>query len=578
MDTKSRKFRETGNRFLFAVCVVSFLGMIAGAVYALLLNNNAGPLYDGNLWYLLTPDEFDTGRVRELWAAYGEQLYYIRIEMAVFLGMAVGLALLCLMSLIALLVRTTGPDATGAIQMKRTDRWWSEIQILLLGAAGAAGGVVFLRVFAAAAARTRWVGLYDPAVYDSYATVYPAMLLYAVAVVTGLCAAGMGLWLMLSLVRKIRAGQFVSRSLFGLLLYEPFRRLYHGSGVMRKIILIALCATLVSMTVVGAPLVFAFVLIVGPRYVGKFEAIKEGVRQVNEGNLTYQIPVDPQSSSELDSLGRGINLIFDSSSRAVQNEIRNQRMKTELISNVSHDLRTPLTSIITYLDLLKNEELKNERAVEYLDVLEKKADRLKQLTDDLFEAAKASSGTMPVEFTTVEWISLVRQTLGEFDRRIQDSHLTFLISSESEKHYVRADGQLLYRVMENLVGNALKYAMPGTRVYIKISSGGAAAPGIVTLEMKNVSGQPLNIDADELMERFKRGDEARATDGSGLGLAIAKDLLKLQNGELAIAIDGDLFKATASLDAAEPPQPDPAEEPPAEKDTVQTDPAADQDK
>ena len=288
--------------------------------------------------------------------------------------------------------------------------------------------------------------------------------------------------------------------------------------------------------------------------------------------------MDPQSSSELDSLGRGINLIFDSSSRAVQNEIRNQRMKTELISNVSHDLRTPLTSIITYLDLLKNEELKNERAVEYLDVLEKKADRLKQLTDDLFEAAKASSGTMPVEFTTVEWISLVRQTLGEFDRRIQDSHLTFLISSESEKHYVRADGQLLYRVMENLVGNALKYAMPATRVYIKISSGGAVAPGIVTLEMKNVSGQPLNIDADELMDRFKRGDEARATDGSGLGLAIAKDLLKLQNGELAIAIDGDLFKATASLEAAEAPQPDPAEEPPAEKDTVQTGPAADQDK
>ncbi len=578
MDTKLRRFRETGNRFLFAVCVVSFLGMIAGAVYALLLNSNAGPLYDGNLWYLLTPDEFDMERVRELWAAYGEQLYYIRIEMAVFLGMAVGLALLCLMTLIALLVRTTGPDATGTIQMRRADRWWTEIQILLLGAAGSAGGLVFLRVFAAAAVRTRWVGLYDPNVQYSYTTAYPVMLLYAAAVLTGLCAAGLGLWMMLSLVRKIRAGQFISRSLFGLLLYEPLKKLYHGSGVMRKILLIALGATLVSMTVVGAPLVFGFVLVAGPRYVAKFEAIKEGVRQVNEGNLTYQIPVDPQSSSELDSLGRGINRIFDSSNRAVQNEIRNQRMKTELISNVSHDLRTPLTSIITYLDLLKNEDLKNERAAEYLDVLEKKADRLKQLTDDLFEAAKASSGTMPVEFATVEWVSLVRQTLGEFDRRIQDSQLTFLISSESEKHYVRADGQLLYRVMENLVGNALKYAMPGTRVYIKISSGGAAAPGIVMLEMKNVSGQPLNIEATELMERFKRGDEARATDGSGLGLAIAKDLLKLQNGELAIAIDGDLFKATASLDASEPPLPGPVEEPAVPEDAFQPDAATDQDK
>lgn len=555
MDTKLRKFRNTGNRFLFAMCVLSFLGMIAGVVYALLLNSNAWSLYDGNLWYLLTPGEFDTARVQELWTLHGDQLYYIRIEMLIFLGMAIGLALLCLGALIALLVRTTGPDETGMVPIRKADRWWTELQVILLGAAGAAGGIAFLRIFAAAAVQTRWVGLYNPEDHYVYTGEYPVMLLYAAAVLVGLFSAGLGLWLMLSLVRKVRAGQLISRSLFGLILYEPLRKLYHGSGVMRKVILITLAAALVCMTIVGAPVVFGLVLVLGPKYVGKFEAIKEGVRQVNEGNLTHQIPVDPHSSSELDALGREINRIFDSSNKAVQNEIRNQRLKTELISNVSHDLRTPLTSIITYLDLLKSEDLKNERATEYLDVLEKKADRLKQLTDDLFEAAKASSGTMPVDFTTVELGSLIRQTLGEFDRRIQDSRLTFLVTPEDVKYYVRADGQLLYRVMENLVGNALKYAMPGTRVYISISAHATSGPevGIVMMEMKNISSQPLNIEADELMERFKRGDEARATDGSGLGLAIAKDLLKLQNGRLDIAIDGDLFKVTAAMEAAEPP-------------------------
>jgi signal transduction histidine kinase len=327
------------------------------------------------------------------------------------------------------------------------------------------------------------VGLYNPEDHYVYTGEYPVMLIYAAAVLVGLFSAGLGLWLMLSLVRKVRAGQLISRSLFGLILYEPLRKLYHGSGVMRKVILITLAAALVCMTIVGAPVVFGLVLVLGPKYVGKFEAIKEGVRQVNEGNLTHQIPVDPHSSSELDALGREINRIFDSSNKAVQNEIRNQRLKTELISNVSHDLRTPLTSIITYLDLLKSEDLKNERATEYLDVLEKKADRLKQLTDDLFEAAKASSGTMPVDFTTVELGSLIRQTLGEFDRRIQDSRLTFLVAPEDVKYYVRADGQLLYRVMENLVGNAHKYAMPGTRVYISISAHATTGPEVGNVRM-----------------------------------------------------------------------------------------------
>ena len=553
MDTKLKKYSSVGNRLLFGICVISFLGAIAGAVYALMLHSNSWELYDGNLWYLLAPGEFDAQRVLDLWESHGDLLYDIRTEMLIFLGMTGGLGILCLGSLIVLLVRTTGPAAGGTVPLRQTDRWWTEIQLFLLIAAAGAGGIAFLRIFAAAAERTRWVGLYDP---DGFYTgdAYPVQLLYGAALAIGLTAAGLGLWMLLSLVRKTRAGKLLSCSFFGLILFEPVKKLYYGSGVMRKVVLITLAAALLSMTVVGAPVVMILVLVLGPRHVSKFEAIKEGVRQVNEGNLTYQIPTDPSSSSELDSLGKNINRIFESSNRAVQNEIRNQRMKTELISSVSHDLRTPLTSIITYLDLLKSEDLNNQRASEYLEVLEQKAFRLKQLTDDLFEAAKASSGTLPVEFATVELMSLVRQTLGEFDRRIADSRLEFIVAP-AEKHYVRADGQLLYRVMENLVGNALKYAMPGTRVYIDVfTRPDNEAPGAeVFMQMKNVSSQPLNIGANELMERFKRGDESRTTDGSGLGLAIAKDLLKLQNGRLDIVIDGDLFKATAVLKAAETP-------------------------
>ncbi|HVI40040.1 MAG TPA: ATP-binding protein, partial [Anaerovoracaceae bacterium] len=200
---------------------------------------------------------------------------------------------------------------------------------------------------------------------------------------------------------------------------------------------------------------------------------------------------------------------------------------------------------------LKQEGLDCPEAPKYLEILDQKSIRLKKLTEDLFDAAKASSGAIPVKFEKVDMLSLINQGLGEMSDRIESSNLEFKINAQKEKYYVHADGQLLWRVVENLLGNVLKYAQEGSRVYIdlKEQNGKSGTIPNVVLEVKNISKVELNIDADELMERFKRGDESRATEGSGLGLAIAKDLVRLQNGWFEIKIDGDLFKAVVMLEA-----------------------------
>lgn len=219
--------------------------------------------------------------------------------------------------------------------------------------------------------------------------------------------------------------------------------------------------------------------------------------------------------------------------------------------------------MVSYIDLLKTEGLDSPNAPEYLDIVDQKTERLRKLTEDLFEAAKASSGAMPVNMETVDMLSLVNQSMGEMSTRIEASSLDFILNAEKDKYYVRADGQLLYRVVENLFVNVLKYAQDGSRVYIDIKEPLAEAgipesrlsgKDIVVLEIKNISKQQLNINADELMERFKRGDDSRTTEGSGLGLAIAKDLVKLMDGWFEIAIDGDLFKARVLLSKAPAPQ------------------------
>ena len=279
--------------------------------------------------------------------------------------------------------------------------------------------------------------------------------------------------------------------------------------------------------------------------------ITKGVERIKSGDLEYAIPL--RGNPGLDNIAGGVNNIAEGLSAAVHKEVRSERMKTELITNLSHDLKTPLTSILTYVDLLSKEQNLSEDAKKYIDVLDTKSHRLKVLTDDLFEAAKAQSGDMAVTLSRIELTQFMQQALGEISDRMEASALTFLSDIPQQAVHVNADGKLLFRVVGNVMDNAIKYAMPGSRVYLDM----VVTPyGAVRVTVKNVSREELNITEDELMERFVRGDSSRNTEGSGLGLAIARNFMKLMGGRFLIEIDGDLFKAVIELPLPEPDAPE----------------------
>jgi len=281
--------------------------------------------------------------------------------------------------------------------------------------------------------------------------------------------------------------------------------------------------------------------------INKFVQIQDGVKVAKEGDYNYKINL--KGSGEFKSLAEDINTITDGLKIAVENGVKSERLKTELITNVSHDIKTPLTSIISYVDLLKREGLQSKNAPKYLDVLDRKSSRLKILTEDLFEAAKLTSGNIKVNLEIVNLNDLVSQILGELDEKIQESKLNIKVNANNDKILVHADGRLLSRVMENLLSNIFKYAQKESRVYIDIIdiSKITETNHCALVCFKNVSAKELNIPVDELMERFKRGDESRSSEGNGLGLAIAKSLMEVQNGSLEISIDGDLFKAEIKM-------------------------------
>ena len=218
-------------------------------------------------------------------------------------------------------------------------------------------------------------------------------------------------------------------------------------------------------------------------------------------------------------------------------------MKTELITNVSHDIKTPLTSIINYVDLLKREHIQDPKIQGYIQVLDQKSQRLKTLTEDLVEASKASSGTLQMTREKIDFVELINQTTGEFSDRFAAGHLNLVTNIQETPAYIMADGRYVWRILENLYRNAEKYSMPGTRVYIEVFE----KIGRVFFVMKNVSNAPLNIKAEELTERFIRGDVSRTTEGSGLGLSIAKDMTELMDGTFRVYLDGDLFRVTVSF-------------------------------
>ncbi len=276
----------------------------------------------------------------------------------------------------------------------------------------------------------------------------------------------------------------------------------------------------------------------------QMRSLKAAGEKLAAGEFEYKIDTK-HMYWEFKHHAENLNSIGDGMAAAVEQRMKSERLKTELITNVSHDIKTPLTSIINYVDLLERPHTPEEGA-EYLEVLERQSKRLKKLTEDLVEASKASTGNMSVTLAPTSTLEIINQSLAEYGQRMEAGKLSVLINVPEPAPAVRADGRLLWRVMDNLFNNVVKYAMPETRVYVDVRT----SEGNAVISVKNISRAALNVSAGELMERFVRGDASRSTEGSGLGLSIAKSLTELQHGQFSISTDGDLFKAEITLPLA----------------------------
>ena len=273
------------------------------------------------------------------------------------------------------------------------------------------------------------------------------------------------------------------------------------------------------------------------KYVNKQAKIEEALKNIYEGKTDIYVD-ESELEGILKRMAIYINDIAGGFSNAIKESLKSERLKTELITNVSHDIKTPLTSIINYVDLIKKEDIQNEKIKEYVDILDKKSQRLKKLTEDLVEASKASSGNIKLNLEEIRVKELINQTIGEFKDKFENKKLIIETNMPEDDVKITADNRYMYRIIENLFSNITKYAQDGTRVYIDVKKKNKN----IEISIKNISKDRLNISADELMQRFVRGDKSRYTEGSGLGLSIAKSLTELQKGTFNITIDGDLFK------------------------------------
>ena len=370
--------------------------------------------------------------------------------------------------------------------------------------------------------------------------------------VFGMCAIGLTGYL--SLVRRIKAKTLWKNSILkwfwervwrlGGFAQEVFRNrksttkvivIFGGMLALTFIAVASYSAGIMSLVFLVACVLFIRAL----KTAIAVQKIREGLKAIVEGNLDYQIPVEKMAGDQKEIAER-INSIREGLECAIEKSIKDERMKTELITNVSHDIKTPLTSIINYVDLLKRENFQDTKIQGYLKVLEEKAQRLKTLTEGVVEASKVTSGNIQLEFTVVNLVEMIQQSEGEFEQSFKERNLQLVMHYPKEPALVSVDGKYMWRVLENLFSNVAKYAMEGTRVYGELQ---ADEKGTI-FSMKNVSATQLNITAEELTERFIRGDESRSTEGNGLGLSIAKSLVELQGGEMSLVIDGDLFKVT----------------------------------
>lgn len=475
-------------------------------------------------------DEFGTmyKQFQELHDNYMNSLYPVPISF------------LLLLLFLSIAISFTGhKKETAVIAVNSFDRWYTEIGFLS----------VVIGIFL----------LYQSALYLCKLLYYEFNLdiYYIIIVAYGIlypfCMFGF-----LSLIRRIKANILFQNSLivrFFLKLHLFIRDFFAQQNITYRVFaLITLFTAIqflafylynnpifldrrIEFLIVAIPdyLYLAFILL---KAAIDYNIVTQETKKITEGNLTHKIPVAAIREPAF-TLAEYINNIGDGLSAAVDEKLKSERLKTELIANVSHDIKTPLTSIINYVDLLKKENPANGKAAGYLDVLSTKTWRLKTLIEDLMEASKASSGAISLNLEYLNLVELIKQSIGEFEDRFISHNLEAVLNMKEEPIYILADGRSTYRIIENIFSNANKYALSGTRIYVDIITDVQT----VTVLVKNISASKLNINADELMERFVRGDLSRNTDGSGLGLSIAKSLAALQNASFDIELDGDLFKA-----------------------------------
>lgn len=465
---------------------------------------------------------------------YGQQYvnYWNTITVSLILGiigMVIGLVL------ISYLTITTGKiDANSRIYAKDFDRIPIEIILLLIAGEILLIGYSMLRLLNTLELNAVLVGSYS------------ILIILANAI---------GLSSYLSLVRRIRTRSLWKRSII-LWLMAGIHKCVLNRKITVRIIIYYLsflilnigCFFLLnyfeSIVLIIFDIGFLYFLL---REGVQRSAINEGIEQLKNGDIHYQFDLEKFNGSNKD-MAENLNLIGNGIQKTVAENLKSERLKADLITNVSHDIKTPLTSIINYVDLLKRQNVQDEKVAEYLKILDNKSQRLKHLTEDLLEASKISSGNIKLEYMKLNFKELLLQTNGEFSEKFETKGLELIVHVPDDPVLIWADGRRIWRIVENLYNNVFKYAMPNTRVYVDIKVENEK----MEFSIKNISEQALNIEASELTERFIRGDISRSTEGSGLGLSIAKNLTELQNGEFCIYLDGDLFKVTVVFPIVKP--------------------------
>lgn len=486
------------------------------------------PLQQGDLFY-------------DMWQDFGYAKRSLPILFGVFFVSLLG-AIACLIHLI----RVAGQkERGGKVTFLAVDRIYNEVHFLLVFLYAVASTMV-----AAALMETIMEG---NVVFWNYVFGMMLGVLY-------LAAVGIGLSYILSISRQVKDRSFFRNTWISASI-RRMSELFTGRTFRGWMVIVMLCYGLGNCAIMGAmvlaPLyghmkitmifgvglilfnVFCMYLFI--RALRSLKEIMISVKESSKGNFSYPLDLNKISPSFL-NFAEDVANIQVGLKEAVDHAVRGERMKTELITNVSHDLKTPLTSIISYVNLLKNEQLENENASAYVDVLYEKSYRLKQLIEDLIEASKASSGNLTVEKMRVDYKQLTLQAMGEMADKTESVGLTFKMSC-NEPVYIDADGGHMWRILENLLSNVIKYAMPNSRVYVDIFQ----LDGFGVLVMKNISAAPIDFDETRLTERFVRGDVSRTTEGSGLGLSITQSLAEIQGGSFGIQVDGDLFKAIVSI-------------------------------